>query len=163
MTFIKTGLNKSEQIFSAPLFYIISTTLVTLICLTYNAISITYSSNNAQDWSQALISIGYMLMCALTFDTLWFLNEISWRISVKIKQLHSTIMELNIDKQALIHYNDQERPALQIRAQLAYCLEDFKGFSGNGFFLLGRPFLSSLTSSFLTYIIILIQFRLSEK
>ena len=40
-------------------------------------------------------------------------------------------------------------------------LNNFKGFTGCDYFELGRPLLSKITSNFITYLIILLQFKLS--
>ena len=41
-------------------------------------------------------------------------------------------------------------------------LRDFQGFHGDGYFDLGRPHLTSSFANFVTYIIILVQFKVSE-
>ena len=40
--------------------------------------------------------------------------------------------------------------------------EQFQGFHGNGYFTLGKPLFSSITANFITYLIILVQFKVSE-
>ena len=51
----------------------------------------------------------------------------------------------------------------QNKLAIAHLLDSFKGFDCNGFFSLGRPLLTSVTSNFVTYLIILIQFKIYEQ
>ena len=41
-------------------------------------------------------------------------------------------------------------------------LDDFKGFDGNGFFILDHSLLTGMTGNFVTLMVILIQFKQSE-
>ena len=41
-------------------------------------------------------------------------------------------------------------------------MEKFQGFEAGGFVKLGKPFLSSIFANFITYLIILLQFKISE-
>ena len=41
-------------------------------------------------------------------------------------------------------------------------LDDFKGFDGNGFFILDHSLLTGMTGNFVTLIVILIQIKQSE-
>ena len=45
--------------------------------------------------------------------------------------------------------------------RLISLLDEFKGFDANGYATLGKPLLSSIFANFITYVIILIQFRIS--
>ena len=38
-------------------------------------------------------------------------------------------------------------------------LQQFEGFDGNGYFVLGKPLLTGIVANMLTYVIILIQFK----
>ena len=41
-------------------------------------------------------------------------------------------------------------------------LKKFNGYHGNGYFVLGKPLLTSVVTNIITYSIILIQFKVSE-
>ena len=42
-------------------------------------------------------------------------------------------------------------------------LKMFKGFDAYGYFKLGRPLLTTIVANFMTYVIILVQFKFYEK
>ena len=48
-----------------------------------------------------------------------------------------------------------------VKAIIVEDLEEFQGFDGNGYFTLGKSFFSSIIANFLTYLIILIQTKLT--
>ena len=52
--------------------------------------------------------------------------------------------------------------AMDSRFRMMYILDSFKGLEANGFFTLGKPLMTSFIANFLTYIVILVQFKLSE-
>jgi len=41
-------------------------------------------------------------------------------------------------------------------------LDAFQGFHGDGYFILGKELLTSIVANFVTYLIILVQFKVSE-
>ena len=47
--------------------------------------------------------------------------------------------------------------------EICSLLEDFQGYNANGFFNVNHSLISGVTANFVTYLIILVQFRLSEK
>ena len=57
---------------------------------------------------------------------------------------------------------DKIHPALHARDFVARNLEAFKGFDGSGFFTLNKEFLSGVAANFITYLIVLIQFKVGE-
>ena len=48
------------------------------------------------------------------------------------------------------------------KKQIEMELKKFQGFHGNGYFILGKPLLTSVVANIITYLIILIQFKVSE-
>ena len=49
------------------------------------------------------------------------------------------------------------------KSQLIEKINSFNGFDACGYFTLGRNHLTSIVANFLTYIILLIQFKMAEK
>ena len=49
------------------------------------------------------------------------------------------------------------------KCQLIDKMNSFNGFDANGYFTLGKQHLTSIMSNFATFIIVLIQFKMSEK
>ena len=67
------------------------------------------------------------------------------------------------DNTTLITFNSKEMRPLHAQKLLIKEIDNFKGFNGNGYFTLGKPLLTSILANFITYLIILVQFRISEK
>ena len=49
-----------------------------------------------------------------------------------------------------------------LKKQIEMEFKKFQGFHGNGYFVLGKPLLTSVVANIITYLIILIQFKVSE-
>ena len=58
--------------------------------------------------------------------------------------------------------NGEMQSIKHVKKRIIAGLEGFQGFDGNGYFVLGKPLFSSITANFITYLIILVQFKVSE-
>ena len=61
-----------------------------------------------------------------------------------------------------VEFDGQFVRTLFMKARLAEELDEFRGFDGKGYFILGKSFLKNLLAFCVTYLVILIQFRLTE-
>ena len=50
-----------------------------------------------------------------------------------------------------------------VKTHIEQELDEFHGFDGKGYFILGKSFLKNLLAFCVTYLVILIQFRLTEE
>ena len=64
-------------------------------------------------------------------------------------------------KEMIVAWNDNYESLIIAKDEVIDNLEDFQGFDANGYFTLGKSFFSSIVSNFLTYLIILIQLKLT--
>ena len=160
---IENGLHATEKVLASPLFYIFSIWLGNMVAIAYNIIAVAFTLSYSDHLAESLIGLGYFLNWALVSILFVLMIEISSNIANKVKSLNNALMKMNIeDKSYLLCNNGRFQCAQQSRAELYHLLSDFQGLTGNGFFVLNRPCLSSIISSFLTYIIILVQFRITE-
>ena len=94
------------------------------------------------------------LMVQFTFGTigmilsLCYINFLSQDVTNNLHELAECISEAQI--------TDEKWQAITIQK-----INSFQGFDGHGFFTLGRSHLTSVVSNFITFIIILIQFKQS--
>lgn len=95
-------------------------------------------------------------ICSIVFSLihgqwLYFLNSQSEEVKNKY---------LSLKEYILTNFAQAENGAKELTL---FQIEKFHGYSACDYFYLGKPFLSSLTGTFITYLVILIQFKLSEQ
>ena len=81
--------------------------------------------------------------------TLCYINFLSYDVTSNLHELKDCISEAEI--------SNERWQAITIQR-----INSFEGFDAHGFFTLGRPHLTSVVANFITYIIVLIQFKQSE-
>ena len=81
--------------------------------------------------------------------TLCYINFLSYDVTSNLHELKDCISEAEI--------SNEKWQAITIQR-----INSFEGFDAHGFFTLGRPHLTSVVANFITYIIVLIQFKQSE-
>ena len=98
-----------------------------------------------------LITIGrvlFMMHCIIWLITHCWLSE---EVAKQAKCLKNKIME-----------GDSNCTIQDDSNYICSLLDEFKGFDGNGFFTLNHSLLSGMTGTFVTLMVILIQFKQSE-
>ena len=102
----------------------------------------------------AYLASGIMSMVQFLFGTiamiltLCYINFLSQDVTNNLRQLTECISEAQI--------TDEKWQVITIQK-----INSFEGFDGHGFFTLGRSHLTSVVSNFITFIIVLIQFKQS--
>ena len=61
----------------------------------------------------------------------------------------------------LVEINEKYYPEAYARNRLIGMLDEFQGFDVYGYATLGKPLITSMFANFITYLIILIQFKIS--
>ena len=56
----------------------------------------------------------------------------------------------------------QETYANQARNRILTLIDGFKGLNCMGYFVLGKPFLTKIVADFISFFLVLLQFRISE-
>ena len=102
----------------------------------------------------------YILVCFEGF-VLWTLNVGSENIKEGLQGIKHHIWSLNVSSENFLTINENNLSEAQAQNRLISLLDEFKGFDANGYATLGKPLLSSIFANFITYVIILIQFRIS--
>ena len=110
-----------------------------------------------------IVPLGFFAYGLLLNDVLYNSNIASQRVVDVLERLKQRIVDLTIeDPDELICLNDQMYSLSYARQKVLHDLDKFQGYTGGGYFTLGKSLLSTLISNFVTYLIILIQFKLSE-
>ena len=157
-------LDQSKKILSPNYFFI--TTILSVEVLLFSFIFLFHLVNK---WNKMttlmilmLVSNGFYLLmiCSL----LWFMNIWPERATNKIYELKRHLKNLYISNETSkkMEFEGQLVPTLFVKARIEQELDEFRGFDGKGYFILGKSFLKNLLAFCVTYLVILIQFRLTE-
>ena len=106
--------------------------------------------------------LGYITYVFQFAYIVWILNHDSEHLYLQVQSLKNALEEIYIEDHEFIFFHGQLRDARFAKQLIINQLQDFKGFDGLGYFTLGKPLLTSITANILTYLIVLIQFKLSE-
>lgn len=151
----RKGLKPANKIFSLTLFFVMSFVCLGLIASVYGTItfcSCVFQTDAAmQNAGVIILTSGYVVYSLKLLFTLCYLNALSHRVSLKVKELIELLLELETRSSKTAYFDKVIR-----------ILWFFRGFDCNGFFTLGKPQMTSITATLVTYIIILIQFKISE-
>ena len=91
---------------------------------------------------------------------IFFLNIASQEMIDRTRDLRMVIKRTNVEE-IVIAWNDKSESSAVTKDIVLDNLEAFQGFEAQGYFTLGKSFLSSIVSNFLTYVIILMQLKLT--
>ena len=102
-------------------------------------------------FAKLLITIGKILLVISMIMVLVTSCWLSEKVAKQVKCIKNKIMEGASDHTVQDDSN-----------YICSLLDEFKGFDGNGFFILNHTLLTGMTGSFVTLMVILIQFKQSE-
>ena len=108
-----------------------------------------------------LHSLAGILNCVNAALGLWIFNGQSEDIKESIDEIREDILRLKVSNKFVKVFGNYH-PEEYARTIVLDKMEKFHGFEACGFITLGKPLLSSLFSNFITYLIILLQFKISE-
>ena len=155
---LNEALKMSSDLFSWPLFFITLDSSVLFVLFSYKTLASLKGLNH-----MVIVPLGFFAYGLLLNDVLYNSNIASQRVVDVLEGLKQRIVDLTIeDPDELICLNDQMYSLSYARQKVLHDLNKFQGYTGGGYFTLGKSLLSTLMSNFVTYLIILIQFKLSE-
>ena len=83
-------------------------------------------------------------------------------IKDSIDGIKNDILDLDINEDQVCIIDGNVRKLKHVKKRIVSGLDAFQGFHGNGYFTLGKELLTSIVANFVTYLIILVQFKVSE-
>ena len=122
--------------------------------------------NNLQNltWQHGygqLLLVAFFLTYFLLF---WYMNILSQRVTDKVHGLGDYLRRIHVSNESdLVEFEDHIVPISIAKTCLLKKLDDFQGFDGKGYFTLGKSLLKNLLAFCVTYLVILVQFRLTER
>jgi hypothetical protein len=147
----------SSMVLSSHSLILILNALIMLICDTYLFMDYALSSANQFESILCAQNISGALSAILT---LWILNGQSEEIKQIISNLKDTLGDLVVSN-GIIQMDGRFHSEAYARGHLINKLAEFQGFDAYGYATLGKPLLTSVFANFITYLIILIQFKIS--
>ena len=134
--------------------------MVILYLIIYHLVS----NWSAMTGSLAFILTGDTVILLLEATLLWYVNIYSHQVTEEIRELKYHLKASVIDEGSVIYeFEGKRMPASLIKSCVEDRLGEFRGFDGKGYFTLGKSFLKNLIAFCVTYLIILIQFKMTEK
>ena len=154
---INKSVRMTSSFFSVQCFTFIAMALILMISNAYLLLDYALSSKTSEYWCvQATFFFG-SLCSALV---LWILNKQSEDIKQDLEKLKEDIRNISVIDD-FVEINGNFHLESYARQNLIDTLSEFQGFDACGFVTLGKPLLSSIFANFITYLIILIQFKIS--
>ena len=140
------ALNEANDMFKPHLFHMCSGFLIAVICTLFRSISFAMGGYEVTA-EQIIFIVSYVLFGAVQTFSLYNLIMKSHMLIDRVSNLIDAISK-----------TEEEKTTDRILEKL----KRFQGFSAMDFFTLNKPLLTSITANFVTYLIVLIQFRASE-
>ncbi len=156
------ALQKTSNIFSCHLFGMTSLLLFGIICTMYRSIAFFIGQYEFDyQWIFWVLVFGYGGQSYNFWFVILFLGVIADSVRQNVKNLLAEVTILNLNK--IKTDPDRVEDMREIRNEVMFHFGQFEGYPALGFFTLNRPCLTTLTASFVTYLIILLQFRTGEE
>ena len=152
LSLYKNGIKKVNQELSLTLFLITTFILIMLVTSFYISISFAFFSGSNGGIQSKMVAAGYLCFSVAKLWSLCYLNSFSQKVSDQVMEL----------REQLTNLSNLEPIVEQSRSKAVQLLNLFHGFDGCGFITFGRPLLTSILTSVVTYTIILVQFKESS-
>ena len=146
-------LKKCGHIFAHFLFWIVFCNVVLLITIGYFTMSIVFDAQQSMggmDLAKTYFHIGSSGCFIFETALLFLLCHFSENVARSVQKLKEYILELQLK-------NGQQGEVVY------HLLNEFYGFEAYGFFTLNHSLLTGIVSNFVTYLVVIINFRVSEQ
>ena len=148
----------SSNVLSSQSLILVLNVLIILICDFYLFMdsALRFSGNTFEVFQCAQFIFGALAAAV----ALWILNGQSEEIKHGMLNLKETLGGLVVSN-GVIEIDGRFQSEAYSRGYLINKLSEFQGLDANGYVTLGKPLLTSIFASFITYLIILVQFEIS--
>ena len=148
----------SSNVLSSQSLILVLNILIMLICDFY--LFMDYALSPAPGQFELFQCIQNIFGALAAGVALWILNGQSEEIKQDMLQLKDTLGGLVVSN-GVIEIDGRFQSEAYARGYLTDKLAGFQGLDANGYVTLGKPLLTSIFASFITYLIILVQFKIS--
>ena len=158
---VLTSLEMISKTISKIIFWLFTLVLVATIICTYIMVAF-FLTQEEFTLPVILNMLGYGGVVSLYFKFAYGYCVFTQDIKEIIHSIKRAILDLDINSDDILTLNGKPVRAKHWQKRIASGFEEFQGFHGNNYFVLGKPLLSSITANFITYLTILVQFKVSE-
>ena len=156
---LQKSLKTMSKALSKCTFYAMMIWLINLILIVYRILSYFMNSDTITD-HELVYAVAYSFMAIQHLLFIFYMNVASQEMMENVQELKRTIKRTNMDE-LKIPWEGKFESTSFVKNIILDDLAEFQGFDGNGYFTLGKAFYSSIIANFLTYLIILIQTKLT--
>ena len=156
---LQKSLKTMSKALSKCTFYAMMIWLINLILIVYRILSYFMNPDKITD-QELLYAVAYSFMAIQHLLFIFYMNVASQEMMENVQELKKTIKGTNMDE-LKIPWEGKFESTSFVKTIIVDDLAEFQGFDGNGYFTLGKAFYSSIIANFLTYLIILIQTKLT--
>ena len=154
-------LERSRNMLSPNHFYVTSFLAIAIMMLLFIVISqiVLYFGKINTMFALVLLENGIFLVMLSVY--LWYINIWSQKVTDEIHDLNDRLKKVFVQAGEM----EFEKQIVSMPFMKSYVqdkLDEFQGFDGKGYFVLGKSFLKNLLTFIATYFVILLQFRLSQ-
>ena len=156
-------LDKTSDLFTHQTFALVTIVVLGLVSDAYRVIAFFIDFHRFDLWISLMI-FGFILYIVFLTMKLFYLTHIVQKIDDQNKDLIAAISDVNdnADPDMTIVFEGEKCSFGLARDQVLHHLKSFEGFSALGFFYLRKSLISSIFANFVTYLIILVQFKVTE-
>ena len=155
------GMNMFTNTISQTIFWLFTIMLVVSIIEAYLIIAFFLSQDEI---SVAIVftMIGYGVFGMLFFFLVQQYCTFSQKIKDESEAVSKVILDIETSTNEVFVIEGKTMNIKHAKKRIAIGFQEFQGFHGYGYFTLGKPLYTSIAANFVTYLIILIQFKQSS-
>ena len=158
---LHNGLQMFTETISPSIFWLFVMNLIMAVVEVYLLVAF-FISQDEFGLSIILLMIGYGSFGGLFIFLAERYCNFSQIIKDSIDGIKNDILDLDINEDQVCIIDGNVRKLKHVKKRIVSGLDGFQGFHGNGYFTLGKELLTSIVANFVTYLIILVQFKVSE-
>ncbi len=160
------GLGKTEEIFGRIMLIQFLVGLVSIVLTFYTTLTLFINLSLEEfTWKYILVSSGFIGLSTSGIIFSSFMPQITHELQMEIKELVEkldTVPTIDEDKIRIFLEDGRECHFRKVKRHIMKKLRSFQGFSALSFFTIRRSVLTSILAQVVTYLIVLLQFKVSE-
>ena len=163
--FLRT-IKDTEELFGTPILIAMIFSLLGVICQVYVTLTTFFDYNSFQDWRLTTVIVGVTGAGIISIILMAFTPEMTQQLLRRMQRLSYKLLQVTNDgpNETLIElHNGKLVPFSTAIEKIRDQVNKFEGINVLDFFILRRSLLTSILAHFITYCIVLLQFKVSEK
>ncbi len=159
------ALKRTEKIFAGSLLIATFIGLVSIVLTFFSTVAMLFNFSTFYDWKFLLISFGTLGISGIGLASAGFLPQLTHILLEAISDLADKLDTIPREDEADIKVTLDDGSTCRYPKAKKFVrkkLQSFQGFNILSFFTMHRSILTSILAHFVTYLIVLLQFKISE-